>query len=192
MRNVKIALLYLVAVISIGIGSKIARLIKVLGFCLLVVSCGSRKAEVERTRLGIIEQSAWTRTAPGERVYIVAPKQEPKRPEVNLLVDKNREKVNPSVDKLLHIAIRDTTLYQRGENGAELTVRLRGREFIDADCRCPEVKEQGQERKETDLDQKNKKVEREGMSLSDIAGLCIVAFLAGIIAGGTIAKRVFK
>jgi len=135
----------------------------------LISGCGSRRAEVSRTRLGVIEKAAWSRNAPADRVYITAPREEPVRPE--------------APGQVSQIAIRDTVLRKEGENGAVMSVRLRGREFLDADCYCPPVKETGKTSTEVDLKQKDKEVERDGVSFGAVLAIAMVAFAVGLVVG---------
>ena len=131
---------------------------------LLIMSCGARKSSSDRTDLKVFETTRFVRLAPGASVYLAAPMGEPGRP------------------VLSQIAIRDTTLLREGDNGAKLTVRLRGKEFVDASCDCPPVREQNHGTKLVEDDSKKKETAREeAVGWKGFVWSFIFGFLVGII-----------
>lgn len=131
---------------------------------LTVLSCGSRRSEVSKLRVKEYRQNEWSRTALGDRVYISAPRMEPARP-----VPPGQPLPPP----------RDNILRETGENGAQLTVHLRGREFVSANCNCPPVEESGSEVSSSDTLKKEKQTERESFPWGWFTAGCVASFAAG-------------
>lgn len=141
---------------------------------ILYASCGTRRVETSKTKYFEKNVNEWSRTAPGDRVYIPAPKHEPPRP-------------NSGDSSKLHLPAppgqaKDTTLRETGENGAVLTVRLRGEKFIDADCDCPYVQESGSEARELNVKTKNKESERKSLPWGWLTATGVTFFFLGFIA----------
>lgn len=154
---------------------------RALFLVLLVIGCGTRKAEVEKQKTFSTRQWDYRVQGPGDRVYFAAPR----TPQV-------RETPGPVTfvrPALLEPSLKDTTIFRSGANGATMRIRFNERgEFEDAECICPPVMKEGEGSSEEGAQARSKDVTTKGRTnlfavlLSAVLGLALGFYLRSISA----------